>query len=66
MKKRLEFVMDSEEYGTVTNIVGSEKRNIEKMAVKLINEDVPKTQIIDFLYNVRTQLGIANNILRDI
>ena len=29
MKKRLEFVMDSDEYGDVTNIVGSEKKNIE-------------------------------------
>lgn len=65
MKKRLEFVMDSEEYGDVTNIVGSEKKNIEMMAVKLINEDVPKGQIIDFLYNVRTQLDVAHNILRN-
>lgn len=65
MKRRLEYIMTAEEHGDVVNIVGSERRNAEMMANKLIKEDVPKGQIIDFLYGVSTQLEMAENILRD-
>lgn len=66
MKKIVEFVMDSEEYCIVANIIGSEKRNVEMMANKLTKEDAKKGELIDFLYNVATQLDIANNILKDV
>lgn len=66
MKKRLEFVMNSEEYGTIANIVGSERSNAEKMADKLLKEDIPKEQIVDFLYNIATKLSMAENILTNI
>lgn len=66
MKKRLEFVMNSEEYGTVANVVGSERSNAERMADKLLKEDVSKEQIADFLYNMATKLSIAENVLKDI
>lgn len=65
MKRRLEYIMTAEEHGDVVNIVGKERRNAEMMANKLIKEDVPKGQIIDFLYGVSTQLEMAENILRD-
>lgn len=65
MKRRLEYIMTAEEHGDVVNIVGKERRNTEMMAGKLIKEDVPKGQIIDFLYGVSTQLEMAENILRD-
>ena len=66
MKKRLEFVMSAEEYGDVTNIVGSEARNAEKMADRLLKEDVSKECIADFLYNMAIKLSMADGILRDI
>ena len=66
MKRIVEFVMDSEEYCIVANIIGSEKRNVEMMANKLTKEDAKKGELIDFLYNVATQLDIANNILKDV
>lgn len=66
MKKRLEFVMNSEEYGTVVNVVGSERSNAERMTDKLLKEDVSKEQIADFLYNMAAKLSIAENVLKDI
>lgn len=66
MKKRVEFVMNPDEYGQVANIVGTERNNAEKMADKLLKEDMPKEQIADFLYDIATQLAMAENILTDI
>lgn len=66
MKKRVEFVMNPDEYGQVANIVGTERNNAEKMADKLLKEDMPKEQIADFLYDISTQLAMAENILTDI
>lgn len=66
MKKILEFVMDSEEYGTVANIVGSQRRNAGLMADKLLKEDMPKEKISDFLHNMASELSIAENVLTDI
>lgn len=65
MKRRLEYIMTAEEHGDVVNIVGSERKNTEMMAKKLVKEDVSKEQIIDFLYGVSTKLEMAENILRD-
>ncbi len=65
MKRRLEYIMTAEEHGTVANIIGTERRAIDMMAEKLIKEDVPKGEMIGFLYGVSTQLEMAENILMD-
>ena len=66
MKKRVEFVMNPDEYGQVANIVGTERNNAENMADKLLKEDMPKEQIADFLYDISTQLAMAENIITDL
>lgn len=66
MRKVLEFVMDAEEYGAVTNIVSSQEKNASMMADKLLREEIPKERIADFLYSMATELSSASNILTDI
>ena len=69
MRKILEFTMDAEEYGTVTNIVSSKRSSISNMADKLTKEgkeEISKWEMIDFLYGIASELEMAENILRDI
>lgn len=63
MKQRYEIILEKDEYATVLNTVGSQRRHLEQLADKLLKEDITKERIADYLYGMASELSVAENVL---
>lgn len=63
MKQRYEIILEKDEYATVLNAVGSQRRHLEQLADKLLKEDIAKERIADYLYGMASELSVAENVL---
>lgn len=65
MQRRVEYVMSAEEHGTLTNIIGTERLNLEMLYKLLKEKDISKEELLTFLKGSKTKLEIAEKILRN-
>lgn len=65
MKRRLEYVMTAEEHGDLTNIIGSEIKNIEEIIHLEPNKNWSKVEMLGFFVGIKENLERADKILRN-
>lgn len=65
MQRRVEYIMSAEEHGTLTNIIGTERLNLEMLYKLLKEKDISKEELLTFLKDSKAKLEIAEKILRN-